>query len=70
MHIYRYSDSSPFWLPIKIFRSFKNYVDKMSWVGGQKMPIFVHVIFTLATIYFMQENYCQFKMIFLYKNDN
>ena len=23
--------------------SFKNYVDKMRWVGGQKMPIFVHV---------------------------
>ena len=24
-------------------RSFKNYVDKMMWVGGQKMPILVHV---------------------------
>ena len=23
--------------------SFKNYVDKMRWVGGLKMPIFVHV---------------------------
>ena len=23
--------------------SFKNYVDKMEWVGGQKMPIWVHV---------------------------
>ena len=22
---------------------FKNYVDKMTWVGGQKMPILVHV---------------------------
>ena len=22
---------------------FKNYVDKMRWVGGQKMPILVHV---------------------------
>ena len=24
-------------------RSFNNYVDKMRWVGGQKMPILVHV---------------------------
>ena len=23
--------------------SFRNYVDKMGWVGGQKMPIWVHV---------------------------
>ena len=23
--------------------SFKNYVDKMRWVGGQKMLLFVHV---------------------------
>ena len=23
--------------------SFKNYVDKIRWVGGQKMPILVHV---------------------------
>ena len=28
----------------KLFKgSFKNYVDKMRWVGGQKMPILVHV---------------------------
>ena len=25
--------------------SFKNYVDKMRWVGGQKMLLFVHVVF-------------------------
>ena len=24
--------------------SFKNYVDKMRWVGGLKMPIFVHIL--------------------------
>jgi hypothetical protein len=23
--------------------SFKNYVDKMRWVGGQKMLLFVHI---------------------------
>ena len=23
--------------------SFKNYVDKMRWVGGQKMPLFVDI---------------------------